>query len=374
MLIKEKSLLFLLTARTVQIYGLIIGGSKTMKTLSEVVEIVGMTRRVIQEYEKAGLASTPSTKNKYGHLLYDDESIGQLWQIRFYRELGYNKDQMKSVFSNPDYNKHDAIATQVVLLERKKERLEALIETAKALNEMDLSPSALRFGLLGMEDTSYDTMFSVVGVAFSAMQSEDVEESFVSVLTEEDGIRWFDAVKQIIDYFAQGMTIECDDVQNQVKIMHSITSKEVSDSIILFSWNNLNLSPGTELAMEVDEVYGTGSSEFLFQATHYYCIAHADNQTDRKLIDALQNIEYLGRKRYTTGSKEVQDEVRKIHEFFAGIAIVSQDTQLKLLTNISALFGSKAYKDMIDNGAEKGVSWFISRAIRIYCNRVARDK
>lgn len=46
-----------------------------MKTLNEVVDLVDMTRRVIQEYEKAGLAKTPTTINKYGHLQYDESAI-----------------------------------------------------------------------------------------------------------------------------------------------------------------------------------------------------------------------------------------------------------------------------------------------------------
>lgn len=66
-----------------------------MKTLNEVVDLVDMTRRVIQEYEKAGLAKTPTTTNKYGHLQYDESAIERLWQIRFYRELGYNKEQIE---------------------------------------------------------------------------------------------------------------------------------------------------------------------------------------------------------------------------------------------------------------------------------------
>ena len=40
-----------------------------MKTLNEVIDIVGLKRRAIQEYEKAGLAKKPTHSNKYGHLL-----------------------------------------------------------------------------------------------------------------------------------------------------------------------------------------------------------------------------------------------------------------------------------------------------------------
>ena len=39
-------------------------------TLKQICESVGVSRRSIQCYEKAGLMM-PSDKNKYGHLLYD---------------------------------------------------------------------------------------------------------------------------------------------------------------------------------------------------------------------------------------------------------------------------------------------------------------
>ena len=41
-----------------------------MKTLNEVVDIVGLKRRAIQEYEEAGLADKPTTKNKSGYLWF----------------------------------------------------------------------------------------------------------------------------------------------------------------------------------------------------------------------------------------------------------------------------------------------------------------
>lgn len=112
-----------------------------MKTLNEVVDLVDMTRRVIQEYEKAGLAKTPTTTNKYGHLQYDESAIERLWQIRFYRELGYNKEQIRKALSDPSYNKHDAIVEQISRLEEKKRQLESMIEIARAYNEMDVLPS-----------------------------------------------------------------------------------------------------------------------------------------------------------------------------------------------------------------------------------------
>ena len=46
----------------------------------------------------------------------------------------------------------------------------------------------------------------------------------------------------------------------------------------------------------------------------------------------------------------------------------SEEAQIKMLAAFSDLFGSQEAKIALDNGGEKGISWFISRAIKIYCN------
>ena len=72
-----------------------------MKTVTKAADIVGLTVRMIQEYEKYGVAIKPTERNKYGYLMYDDDAIDRLWQIRFYRELGYDKKAIKAVFDDP---------------------------------------------------------------------------------------------------------------------------------------------------------------------------------------------------------------------------------------------------------------------------------
>lgn len=68
-----------------------------MKSLHEVEKIVGLNRRVIQEYESKGVAIKPTHKNKYGYLLYDTPEIERLWQLKFYRELGYRIPEIEEI-------------------------------------------------------------------------------------------------------------------------------------------------------------------------------------------------------------------------------------------------------------------------------------
>ncbi|MFR5368437.1 MAG: MerR family transcriptional regulator [Faecalibacterium sp.] len=93
-----------------------------MKTSSEVATLVGIKRQRIQEYEKAGIALKPRVK-EHGYWQYGEREIERLWQIKFYQELGFRVPDIKAIFSNPNYNKHDEIENLIAGLEQKKKSL-----------------------------------------------------------------------------------------------------------------------------------------------------------------------------------------------------------------------------------------------------------
>lgn len=113
-----------------------------MKTLSEVCKIVGLSRRVIQEYESGdnAIAITPTTKNKYGYLLYNEKEIQHLLTIKFYREAGYSKKQMKEIFDDPNLDSQQILQKVIISLEKKKKDLDNTIKIAKGMLELDISP------------------------------------------------------------------------------------------------------------------------------------------------------------------------------------------------------------------------------------------
>ena len=57
------------------------------RTLKEVCELLGLSRRAIQGYEKLGLVK-PSARNKYGHLLYDEKTLSRIAGIQYCQRLG----------------------------------------------------------------------------------------------------------------------------------------------------------------------------------------------------------------------------------------------------------------------------------------------
>ena len=109
-----------------------------MKTITEASRITGIIPQRINDYEKAGLLEKPTTRNKYKYRQYGDKEIVRLWQIRFYKELGYTIPQMKKVFSDPAYRPEVDLAEQIRLLEEKKRKIEALLLQAKAMQQSGL--------------------------------------------------------------------------------------------------------------------------------------------------------------------------------------------------------------------------------------------
>ena len=116
-----------------------------MKTLNEVCKIVGLSRRMIQEYEsgKNAIAVTPTTKNKYGYLLYNEEQIEHLQTIKFYREAGYSKKQIKEIFDHPSTDSPEILQNAIIGLEKKRNEIDCSIATAELMLRLHTTPNKM---------------------------------------------------------------------------------------------------------------------------------------------------------------------------------------------------------------------------------------
>lgn len=343
-----------------------------MKTLNEVVNIVGLKRRAIQEYEETGLAIKPTTKNKYGYLLYDDSAIERLWQLRFYKELGYNMTAIKKIFDNKTYNEEVELERVVQELVEKRERLDNLINIAQAMKETGISFNTFR-NTISDEDVAAEDVFELMGTYLNLFISVEEKDCNFDILSDEDMDSMFDITEGIMDLQEEGKAFNEDEVQQEVIRLHDIIAKGLSKSIILLESSLMYIEADSKMAEELAEIYDKEKVEYLRNALKYYCKENENNKTDREVNEALENIATLGRRKYTTNSPEVQAEVKKIHNFLNDVNLYKEAAKIGALRKMGTLFGSKAYKQMIDKGAKRGVAWFISRAIEIYCNNIEQE-
>ena len=120
------------------------------KTIGEVAKETGLPVREIKYYVERGIVS-PSKKYCQGNKkynLYSDADIIKIQQIALYRELGYSRDQIKEIISNPDFNWKEALDSQVSELRALKKHIENKIIVAEFIrmifqeeNENDLDIS-----------------------------------------------------------------------------------------------------------------------------------------------------------------------------------------------------------------------------------------
>lgn len=98
-------------------------------TLREMCALVGVSRRVIQGYEKAGIMKS-TDRNKYGYLLYDKDMLTRAKKIRFLQELGFRLNDIKDIIDAPRDVMKEALKRRVKKLEEETARLDQIIREA----------------------------------------------------------------------------------------------------------------------------------------------------------------------------------------------------------------------------------------------------
>lgn len=110
-----------------------------MKTVKEVSEITGVSIRTLRYCDEIGLLK-PAGLTEAGYRLYDNAAIERLQEIMFYRELEIPLIDIKKILEDPDHDREQVLLTQKRLLERKRNRLNGIIELisdmAKGVNTM----------------------------------------------------------------------------------------------------------------------------------------------------------------------------------------------------------------------------------------------
>lgn len=114
------------------------------KTLHEICRELGITRKVIQGYEKHGLIKAYG-KNAYGHLIYDKENEKKIIRIRFFQELGFTLSEITEILNgnNDDIicfldKKAEEFDQRIKELKEKKNTIRKVTEFLTKNNKLDI--------------------------------------------------------------------------------------------------------------------------------------------------------------------------------------------------------------------------------------------
>ena len=112
--------------------------------IREFADLTGVSVRTLHYYDEIGLLKPASVDKATGYRYYDDQSLMQMQQILFYRELDFSLKDIRQILTSPNYDKRQALAQQKKLLKLKKERLERLISAVDNAMNGEITMNAFR--------------------------------------------------------------------------------------------------------------------------------------------------------------------------------------------------------------------------------------
>ena len=138
-----------------------------MKTVKDVSEITGVSIRTLRYYDEIGLLN-PTELTKAGYRLYDNKALEKLQEIMFFRELEIPLIDIKKIMDNPNYDKEQALLAQKSLLERKRNRLNGVIEL---ITDVIKGVNTMSFGAFSNEEVQ-----KMVNHTLECMSKESLDE------------------------------------------------------------------------------------------------------------------------------------------------------------------------------------------------------
>lgn len=99
-------------------------------TVKKLANLSGVSTRTLRYYDEIDLLK-PSRKNSSGYRIYGQREVDKLQQILFYRELGLELEQIKSIVNNPEFDGSQALVEHREKLLAKRIQLDLLISNVE---------------------------------------------------------------------------------------------------------------------------------------------------------------------------------------------------------------------------------------------------
>lgn len=97
-------------------------------TVNKLAKLSGISVRTLHFYDEIGLLK-PAYYGDNNYRYYEDAELLMLQQILFYRELGFQLNDIQRIISSPDFDKVKALESHRKILEKNLDQTKNLIET-----------------------------------------------------------------------------------------------------------------------------------------------------------------------------------------------------------------------------------------------------
>lgn len=109
-------------------------------TVQKLAKIAGVSSRTLRYYDEIKILK-PARINSSGYRIYGEKELDMLQQILFYRELGVNLQQIKTIVTSPNFDRITTLKEHRINLLEKRKQLDLLV------NNVDQSIAEIERGI-----------------------------------------------------------------------------------------------------------------------------------------------------------------------------------------------------------------------------------
>ena len=132
-----------------------------MKTVNEIAKITGISRRAIRYYDEIGLLKLTEISES-GYRLYDDEALGILQQILFFKEVGMPLKDIKLILDNPNIDRIKLLENHKNLLILKRDCINNLISLVDKIIKEPNTMNFAEFKIIKEIEKTIDENFKLI--------------------------------------------------------------------------------------------------------------------------------------------------------------------------------------------------------------------
>lgn len=138
-----------------------------MKTVKEVSKLAGISIRTLRYYDEVGLLK-PTQITASGYRLYDNRALERLQEIMFFKEMELPLERIKQLMDDPALDRQEILLLQKAALERKRNRLNGIIEL---IDDVRKGVNTMSFEAFNEEDIN-----KIVDHTISQLKPEILQE------------------------------------------------------------------------------------------------------------------------------------------------------------------------------------------------------
>lgn len=163
----------------------------------EICELTGLTRKLLCDYHNQGIVKAAKRKatpdGRYAYKSYDEEAFNKLWQVAIYKDLGLERNEIKKIMCDPNYDSNRALDDLLTRLRDKQKKIERYVAVVERLKLLGTKNDILSL----FNGISLEKMGKNINMSLNSLHGSDITEGIEDDQIENLGQSLTDLISEL---------------------------------------------------------------------------------------------------------------------------------------------------------------------------------